>query len=171
MTLKNFSAQVSSDGTKRTLDLYKSGNLIESLPIVQAGTEHRSLILSTWVKSYQTVSTQKWMVNKETYILNEPRVAELFWENSWVVTSDEEGYTVHAWICCLPGKLFHIYVSPELRGCKTATSLIKHFCGPGNVDIYKPWPFQSRGILWNKNPYIILQHPLPFQTSQESLDK
>lgn len=151
MSLKNVSARCSSDGLK--LELIKDSKVLESLPIVKAKDQHRSFILSTWIRSY--LPTAKKWVHKDVYHKEEQKVAERDWIRCHVVTNPEDEFTVVAWICGAPsGILRHVWVMQDLRNLGIAKALIERFCGK-NVVATKPWPFQHtpRGLHWTFNPY------------------
>lgn len=147
MLLKGISSQLSTDGTPRIV-LTHHGAEVESLPIVPAAPEHRSFILSTWVKSYESQARKQGL--REQYKKHEPAIAESRWSDCWVVT-DNDGFTVHAWVCGESGCLWHIYVVPELRGLRVATRLIEYACG-SLKEYARPWPYSAHARL---NPYLL----------------
>ena len=147
MSLKGVSATLSTDGTPRIL-LLKQGSLLESLPVCKATSEHRSFILSTWVKSYAPYARQQGILNQ--FNEYEPGIAESRWMDCLVVT-DDTGFTVHAWVCGRDGQLWHVYVVPELRRCRVATRLIEHACGK-LAEYARPWPYADHARL---NPYLL----------------
>lgn len=147
MSLRGVSATLSSDGTNRIL-LVKEGQQLESLPIVRAAIEHRSFILSTWVKSYK--GQARHLGIGSLYDEYEPAVAESRWMDCLVVT-DDTGFTVHAWVCGRDGQLWHVYVVPELRRLRVATRLIEHACGELR-EYARPWPYSAHARV---NPYLL----------------
>ncbi len=147
MSLKNISSLLSTDGSPRIL-LTHNGETVESLAIVQAAQEHRSFILSTWVKSYESQARRQGL--RAEYAKYEPAIAESRWQDSLVVT-DPDGYTVHAWVCGRDGQLWHCYVVPELRRIRVATRLIEFACGPLK-EYARPWPYSAHARL---NPYLL----------------
>lgn len=147
MSLKGVSSVLSNDGLPAIL-LQKDGKTLETLPIVRASPEHRSFILSTWVKSYEATARKNGI--KAFYGREEPKVAEALWDKCNVVT-DDTGFTVHAWVCGRRGQLFHCYVVPELRRLRVATRLIEFVCGELK-EYARPWPYSAHARV---NPYLL----------------
>lgn len=153
--MTKFYATVSADGL--TLWSKETDKVIDVLPIIQADERHRSYILSTWVRSYEStvrrLSVFGMRIRGEDYRAGETRVAEANWANSKVVTNSE-GFTVHAWVCGTPGRLWHAYVTPELRRSGVASSLVGHVSG-WTYSCHKPWPHQRvpRGHSVNYDPW------------------
>ena len=147
MSLRNVSATLSSSGTTRIL-LRQGESLLESLPVVKATLAHRNFILSTWVKSYRALARQQGI--GAFYDESEPAIAESRWMDCLVVT-DDTGFTVHAWVCGAEGRLWHVYVVPELRRLRVATRLVEHACG--ELKQYaRPWPYAAHARV---NPYLL----------------
>ncbi len=128
--------------------LQHQGTTVESLPIVPAQAEHRSFILSTWVKSYQGMARKAGY--GPFYDKSEPQLAESRWQDCHVVT-DGDGFTVHAWVCGSEGRLWHCYVVPELRRLRIATRLIEFACGELK-EYARPWPYSAHARV---NPYLL----------------
>lgn len=147
MSLSGILSQLSTGGTPRIL-LVHQGDEVESLPIVPAAPEHRSFILSTWVKSYENQARKQGIGPQ--YAKHEPLIAESRWQDCWVVT-DDDGYTVHAWVCGYEGCLYHIYVQPKLRRLRIATRLIEFACG-ALKEYARPWPHSAHARV---NPYLL----------------
>jgi GNAT superfamily N-acetyltransferase len=147
MSLKGVSATLSSNGTGRIL-LVRNGETLESLPIVRAAPEHRNFILSTWLKSYKTYARAQGIGSY--YDEYEPAIAESRWQDCFVVT-DDTGFTVHAWVCGKNGKLWHVYVIPQLRRLRVATRLIEYACGELK-EYARPWPYSAHARV---NPYLL----------------
>lgn len=147
MSLKDVSATLSSDGTPAIL-LMKDGQLLETLPVVTAQKQHRSFILSTWMKSYKGQAREQGIAGP--YDAHEPAVAESRWMDCLVVT-DDTGFTVHAWVCGRDGQLWHCYVVPELRRLRVATRLIEAACGTLK-EYARPWPYAAHARI---NPYLL----------------
>lgn len=123
-----------------------------ALPILKAQPQHRSFIISTWVKSYAHIARK--LLKQAVYNAEEPKLAEALWQHSSVVVSPSDDYTVHAWVCGDIGKLYHCYVIPELRAKGVAKALIEGVCG--NVLQYaRPWPFPVERSGWQFNPYLL----------------
>lgn len=149
MLLSGVSSVLSRDGLP-SIKLMRNQALLETLPIVAASAAHRSFILSTWVKSYEA-SARRQRIQKETYAKHEPLIAESRWQDCWVVT-DDDGYTVHAWICGYgDGALHHLYVQPTLRRLRIATRLIEFACGELK-EYARPWPYSAHARV---NPYLL----------------
>ncbi len=146
MSLRNVSAALSTDGTPRIL-LQQNSLTLETLHIRPARDEHRNFILGTWVKSYRSAARSQGILQQ--YNAHEPAIAESRWMDCLVVTDD--GFTVHAWVCGRDGKLWHVYVVPELRRLRIATRLIEHACGQLQ-EYARPWPYSAHARL---NPYLL----------------
>lgn len=152
MSLSNVSAKLSDDSSKLLLIHRESGKVLEELPLKLATPTHRSFILATWVRSY--ASTARKVLSRTVYNAGEPSLAEAHWDKCLVVTSSDDEYTVHAWVCIKDGGLIHCYVVPELRRKGIARALIRGFCGP-NVQYARPWPFDVPKT-WTFNPYLLV---------------
>lgn len=151
------------DGHAQYLRMVGDGEEL-TLPVIKAKPEHRNFILGTWVKSYVntvrkiTVGCTKGIAHTEdveTYLRNEPKVAERLWETSHVVTAPDDEFVIHAWVCGEEGKLWHVYVPPQLRNKGIARALIEYACGT-TYDVARPWPFK-RGLpgQYCYNPYML----------------
>lgn len=137
-----------------------------TLPIQKATSEHRNYILGTWVKSYANTARQMTVgsmkgtaltVPPETYLANEPRVAEKLWDKCFVVTGPD-GYTIHAWVCVHENTLYHIYVPPQLRSKGIATALIDWLV-TGDYMVARPWPYkQGLPGTASFDPYALGRH-------------
>lgn len=148
MSWKGISSRLSTDGSPSILLEDKSGNLLETLSLVRATEEHRSFILSTWVRSYESQARRQGF--GQFYSKHEPAVAESRWGDCWVLT-DSGGYTVLGWVCGNEGQLWHCYVAPELRRVRIATRLIEQACGELR-EYARPWPYSAHAKL---NPYLL----------------
>ena len=124
-----------------------------TLPVTKAGQEHRSYILSTWVKSYQPF-LRKWLPNLDKAAELEGKLAETHWEQTSIVTSPSDEFTIHAWVAGLPGVLHYVYVPPDLRGKGIARALIRHVCGH-TFQYGRPWPFKKAPSGGTYNPYLL----------------
>lgn len=123
------------------------GKPLEDLPIAPPQQQHRAFILSTWMKSYEAMARKNgW---GQFYKEHEPKIAESRWRDGWVVT-DDDGYTVHGWVCGYDGKLWHVYVVPQLRRCRIGTRLIEFATG-GLKEYAKPFPYAAHARV---NPYL-----------------
>lgn len=141
---------VSSPGPKNYFRMVADGGAEEvTLPLTQAGPQHRSYILATWVRSYAP-QLRKWLGSVPE---EEGLQAEKLWDQSLVVT-DDDGFTVHAWVCGSPGLLHYVYVPPELRRKGVAEALIKHLCGH-TYEYGRPWPYKKEPNGGKYNPYIL----------------
>lgn len=147
MSLNGVSSVLSSDGTRAIL-LMKDGKTLETLPVLQANESHRSYILSTWVKSYESQARRQGI--REFYSKHEGAVAERLWQDCLVLT-DDSGFTVHAWVCGSSGRLWHCYVVPELRKLRIATRMIELATG-GLKEYARPWPYSAHARV---NPYLL----------------
>src|SRR5688500_7021107 len=131
---------ISSPGLKNYLRLVDGEAEPVTLPLTQAGPQHRSFVLATWLKSYQPI-LRKWLGPSVavTLLKEESNQAETLWERTSIVTSEDENFVVHAWVCGEPGVLHYVYVPPVLRGKGIATALIRHVCGH-TFEYGRPWP-------------------------------
>ncbi len=128
------------------------GEEVLTLPVRKVTQEHRSYVLATWVKSYLPM-LRKWLGFKDSGG-GEAKQAELHWEDSYVVTSPDDDFTVHAWVNGGPGLLRYVYVPPDLRGKGIARALIAHVCG-SPYQYGKPWPFKRPPTHGTYNPYVL----------------
>ncbi len=153
--MKGVSSQLSKSGSPAIL-LVKDSKTLETLPIVQATSEHRNFILSTWVRSYESQARSQGIGPQ--YAKHEPAIAESRWGDCLVVT-DDGGFTVHAWVCAGEGALFHVYVVPELRKLRIATRLIE-FASGGLKEYARPWPYAAHAKV---NPYLLRAKEQPLK--------
>lgn len=132
----------------------------ENLPLIDAGTQHRSFVLATWVKSYtgtlRELSQKPGSVSLEELLKSEARTAEGLWEKSRtvVVVSKEDYFTLHGWVCGWYGRLDYVYVPPELRRKKIASALIDFVCGK-DYQYARQWPFKGGPPNGKRNPYVL----------------
>lgn len=131
----------------------ESGKVVETLPIRPAQEQHRAFILATWVRSYAAVARKT--LSRAVYVAGEPKIAERLWSKAYVITSPDDDYTVHGWICAERGKLYHMYVIPELRRKGIAGALITSAVGP-KVEYARPWPYEAPKA-WTFNPYLLVE--------------
>ncbi len=156
--MTDFYASVSNNGQSDLLLLQakETGEVLETLHVVQANDSHRAFILSTWVRSYEVparlLRVAGMPIGRDTYHSGESRVAERHWRQSKVVVG-EDGYTIHAWLCGEHGKLWHVYVPPKLRRHGIAKCLTEHYCGK-QYEVSKPWPSPPRRHVIQYNPYM-----------------
>lgn len=149
-----FFVNVSPNGLRLTSP---TGDVLEELPIVPAKPEHRAYILSTWVRSYESMARRLLVAGMrfptEEYRNGESRLAEAHWDKAKVVVSSADEFTIHAWVCAEPGRLFHVYVPPALRRSGVARALVESTAGKDYV-VHKPWPSIPRGhsVAWS--PYV-----------------
>jgi len=148
--LKGVLAKLCDDGSGPTLTLNKGDVVLESLRIIPAEAQHRSFILGTWVKSYESMA-RKQGVPKEVYRAHEPFIAESRWQDCLVLTPDADGFSISAWVCGSEGNLWHVYVVPELRKLRVATRLIE--MATGGLKYYaRPFPYAQHA---RTNPYLL----------------
>lgn len=154
MSLNSVSAVLSTSGSPTTLTLVhkETGEVVRTLNLVPAESQHRSFLLSTWLKSYRPQARKDGI--SEYYDRHEAEIAESRWEDCFVLT-DEDGFTVYAWVCGYPGSLYHVYVVPELRNVGVARRLIEHACGDSGVAYARNWPGRPRG--YKVNPYLLVK--------------
>ena len=82
--------------------------------------------------------------------------------NTRVLTSD--GNTVFAWVCGAPGKLFYVYVVPELRLRGVGSALIAEACLSSDAlkpEDHRQYAYQCKALRtvldgWTFNPYLTL---------------
>lgn len=152
MSLKDVSATLSTSGSPAILlNHIPTQKVLQSLLLTQAKSEHRSFILGTWVKSYRPTARKLGL--GEHYDRYEAPIAESRWQDCWVAT-DEDGYTVYAWVCGDASGLWHVYVIPELRHRGVASCLQLHACGNYTPDLARPWPGRNPGTA-KVNPYLL----------------
>ena len=147
------------EGDGFRIGLYLDDKELGHLNVGLATTEHRNFILSTWVRSYQNVARK--FMDKDIYAAEEARVAESFWESTWVATSPDDGYVIHGWACTTSGEtdgvdgLYHAYVPPDLRGHGIATALVEVECRRERpLHVARPG-FTPFGFKVKLNPYIL----------------
>ncbi len=150
MSLKDVSAKLSENGSPTILLVHNpSLEVVQKLPLVRAKPEHKGFILSTWIRSYRGMARAQGY--EKFYAKHEPVLAENMWRNC-VVATDDDGYTVYAWVCGMDKtELHHCYVIPELRRLRVASRLIEHVC-PELTTYSKPWPYSAHARV---NPYLI----------------
>lgn len=134
MNLKDVSASLSTSGSKTTLSLVhrETQEVIQTFPVIPADSSHRNFIISTWLKSYRPMARKLGV--EDFYDAHEPKIAETRWSDCQVVT-DEDSFTIYAWVCSKDGVLYHVYVAPELRNIGVCTAL--------TADVFhlaRPWP-------------------------------
>lgn len=150
---------VSSADSKNYLRIVDGEAEPVTLPLTRAGLHHRNYILSTWLKSYIPV-IRKWL-GKDAPLRYEQEAAETLWEQTWIVTSEEDEFTIHAWVAGVPGVLHYVYVPPDLRGKGIARALIRHACGH-TFSYGRPWPYKRNPSGGTYNPYLLgRNHPEP----------
>lgn len=153
MSLNGIYARPSASTFSVELVHRESGKVVETLPIRPAQEQHRAFILATWVRSY--AATARKMLTRAVYVAGEPKIAERLWPKAMVITSPDDDYTVHGWICAEEGKLYHMYIIPELRRKGIAGALIQLAVGP-KVEYARPWPYEPPRH-WNFNPYLLVE--------------
>ena len=125
-----------------------TGEILQTLQLGYPTQDHRSFIISTWLKSYRSQARKQGI--QEFYDKHEPEIAESRWQDCLVLT-DEGGFTVYAWVCGQEGSLYHVYVIPELRHIGVCRELSGVACGK-DYDLARPWPYRtSRRV----NPYLL----------------
>ncbi len=156
MNLKSVCAKLSTNGLP-AIQLVHMGSqeIIQSLRLVKASSTHRNFIIGTWLKSYRP--TARKLGIGAFYDKHEPEIAESRWQDCTVATDDDE-YTVYAWVCGDVSALLHLYVVPELRHIGVATGLQEHVCGTRRPDLARPWSVY-RGQL-QVNPYLLARKEL-----------
>ncbi len=147
MTLKETSARLSTHGMSPTLELIHrpTGEILQTLQVRPASQEHRSFIISVWMRSYRPIARRIGIL--QDFDRSEPAIAESRWQDCTVVT-DDDGYTVYSWICGYDGLLVHAYTIPELRGIGVVRALTGKVCGP-RFSVARPWPYKNKHV----NPY------------------
>ncbi len=147
--MKDCSSRLSTSGSQKTIQIIHrpTGEILQELQLLPAKEEHRSFIISTWIKSYRPIARRQGIQTQ--YDLHEPAIAESRWQDC-TVASDEDGFTVYAWVCGYPNQLYHCYVVPELREIGVARALIQNSCGE-RPEHARPWPYKNRFV----NPYLL----------------
>ena len=152
MSLNDVCAALSTDGSPRIRLLHRpTQEVLQDLLLIKATPEHRNFILGTWVKSYRPHARKQGI--GEFYDRHEGDVAVSRWKDCWVA-SDEDGFTVYAWVCSEEGSLHHVYVVPELRRKGVSAALIQFSTGEAHPDMARPWPYSS-SKLGRVNPYLL----------------
>lgn len=115
--------------------------MTESLPegtlVIPAGKEHRSFILSTWVRSsWEDVKRTEPSLSYGVFIANEPKIAEKAFAKGYcyVLVSDEDHRVIISWACVetpVSGNpvVHWAYVPPEFRGERITTAVLKSVLG------------------------------------------
>lgn len=159
MSLKDVSAKLSDNGLKLLLN--KDDKTLAELDVGYAQNAHRNFIISTWVKSI----SPDFGVHRTVHNAMEAELAEVNWDKSIVVTSGDDKFTVHAWLCA--GVVPHIlgstvllqaYVQPDLRQKGVLKAILERFA---NGDIVYPrqlpntLTWSSTANKWTYNPYLL----------------
>ena len=152
MASKVISYDGGPNGTAAYLRLVEEETEV-TLPLVKATEAHRNFILSTWVRSYSPF-LRKWL-GKDTDLQKEEALcSETLWTSTWVVSTNDDPFVVHAWACGSPGLLHYVYVPPELRNKGIASALIEHVCGH-TFEYGRPWPHKKAPHGGTYNPYLL----------------
>lgn len=156
--MTDFYAKVSNDTL--TLISKTTDRPLETLQIQKAKNVHRSYIISTWLKSYEQhvrrLRPYGLSIPASAYRAGEGHLAEALWSKSHVAVSGSDGYAAHAWVCCIPGKLYHAYVPPDLRLSGLARELVREYAGT-RYSVHKPWPNGSpRSHTVTLDPWMIM---------------
>jgi hypothetical protein len=149
-----FYASVSQNGLK--LLSKATDEVLSELPVIPATEQHRAFILATWVRSYESSARKLQLagmrIPQDVYRLGESQLSESKWALCRVVVSKDDEYTIHGWVCGEPGRLWHVYVPPNLRGSGVAKGLVESVCGKEYV-VHKPWPSTPRSHTVSWSPY------------------
>ena len=175
--MKAFCADVSSVGSTTSLRLKAKGTdrVLQELPIIDAKEEHRNYIISTWVRSFETIA-RRMVVSSGASLVHldaagakagESRLSEFHWDKSKVIVSPDDDYTIHGWFSfgVLPGGslldtgssginglLRHCYVCPSFRGNGICRVVVEHYLGRA-YRVSKPWPKTPTGHYVTWDPY------------------
>jgi len=126
MSLKSVSVKPSLTGSVQSLEIVEPNGEKTELVVVPAGDQHRSFILSTWIRSWlasgRLIGT--WV---SEHLDDERRVAEANWSGAMVLT-DSDGYVVYAWVLPKDGHLDYVYVAPEVRKIGIAKAMASLVC-------------------------------------------
>ncbi len=130
--------------------------------IAPASLEHRSYIISTWVRGGAQlfkrmslmVGDHRHPIKRTAYLEEEPGIAERHWDSSYILMRTENPSVCHAWLCGSKGVFLNAYVPPELRRMGIFRALSAHVCGPGQVQMARPWPHGNPPERWHYNPYL-----------------
>lgn len=156
MSLKDVSAKLSDNGLKLLLN--KDDKTLAELDVSMADDPHRSFIISTWVKSI----SPDFGVHRTVHNAMEAELAEVNWSRAIVITSGEDKFTVHAWVCVqhVQGQkvLLQAYVQPDLRQKGVLKAILERFA---NGDLVYPrqlpntLTWSSTANKWTYNPYLL----------------
>ena len=157
MSLKDVSAHLSDDGLK--LLLTKESKTLAELDVGYAQDAHRNFIISTWVKSI----SPDFGVHRSIHNAMEAELAEVNWDKSLVVTSGDDRFTVHAWMCVRAISpeyvvLLQAYVQPDLRHKGVLKAMIEDLGGetivyPRQLPNNLTW--STTANKWTYNPYLL----------------
>lgn len=138
----------------------ETGKVLQSLPVIKALPEHRNYIISTWVKSYEPTTRRLGVtggtptpIDKESFRAREAGLAERFWQDSFVIVSGDDSFTIHGWINAESSDgngqahgrnektttVRHVYVPPALRHKGIAKGLVQSLATSKYL-VSKPWP-------------------------------
>lgn len=159
MSLKDVSAKLSDDGLKLLLN--KDDKTLAELDVGYATDAHRNFIISTWVKSI----SPDFGVHRSIHNAMEAELAEVNWDKSIVVTSGDDRFTVHAWMCVAvdphdinSAVLLQAYVQPDLRQKCVLKAMIEDLGGekivyPRQLPNNLTW--STTANKWTYNPYLL----------------
>lgn len=130
---------------------------------VPATEDHRSFIIATWVRSgaqlFRRTSVHVGQgihpIRRTAYIENEPGVAERHWQKSTVLIRPDNPAVCHGWLCGWEGVFLNAYIPPELRRLGLFRALSARVCGPGQVEMARPWPHGEPPPRWSYNLYLM----------------
>lgn len=128
------------------------------LSLVQATESHKNFILATHWRSCAKNMRDHGLVPMP---VRTSATQEAIVSNTKVLTSD--GNTVFAWVCGAPGKLFYVYVVPEVRLRGVGSALISEVCLSPELspDEHRQYAYQCKALRtvldgWTFNPYLTL---------------
>lgn len=126
--------------------------------IIQANQQHRSFVLSTWIRSYRDAYLGP--ISYNDIHKYESKFAEQAFELGMVFVQSSDGFTVNGWVCgkiTSPQVLHWVYVPPELRGMGVASSMIRDIYGKIHPQVSRCPRRNSKLPISRWNPYLVLE--------------
>ncbi len=118
-------------------------------------SEHRNLVLATWIRSAQAkLRKMTCGLSQRTSLDSLPDAVERILDNGNAYgLMSEDGYTVHAWACGRGCFLYYVYVRPEIRGHRIGTEISEKLFGQNLTHAF-PWPNRHQPEGWKFDPTL-----------------